>query len=59
MTTAHLLTLAKTFAGHAGLKMTTIGAYAVNDGKFFERLESGGSCTIRTADKVVRYFSDN
>lgn len=58
MQTDHILTLAKRYAAHKGMKISSLGAYAVNDGKFFARLENGGSCTLRTAEKVMVYFRD-
>ena len=32
---------------------------AVNDGKFYNRISTGASCTIRTYNKVLQYFSDH
>ena len=59
MKTEHLLHLASSLSSHSGLKQTTIGAYAANDGKFFGRLASGSSCTLRTATTVMQWFADN
>ena len=54
----HLTTLADAYGAHCGLKLSTIGAYSVNDGKFFERLKAGKGCTIRTGARVLQWFSD-
>lgn len=59
MKAEHLLKLAATYVDHTGYQLTTVGAYAVNDGKFFQRIEAGGSCTLRTAGRVVCWFSDH
>lgn len=59
MKTEHLTDLAHALAPHAGLKMSTMGAYSVNDGKFFDRLEQGRSCTVRTFERVMTWFDQN
>lgn len=56
MNTDSLINLATVYAHHVGQRLSTVGAYAVNDGKFFERLSAGRSCTFKTAEKAVRYF---
>ncbi|MDT8856467.1 hypothetical protein RNZ50_15845 [Paracoccaceae bacterium Fryx2] len=59
MTTQNILSVAQAYAHHSGLKLSTVGAYAVNDGKFFVRLLGGGGCTLKTAARVMAWFSDN
>lgn len=51
--------LAAIYAEHTGLKPSTLGVYAVNDGKFFTRLEDGYDCRTKTARKVGRWFFRN
>jgi hypothetical protein len=51
--------VAKSYADHSGLKLSTVAAYAVNDGKFFDRIAKGGSCTLRTAHRLVGFLSEN
>lgn len=53
-----LVSAAKRYSEHSGKRLSTIGAYAVNDGKFFDRIEGGGSCTLRTAQKMVAWLSE-
>ena len=53
-----ILQLAREYGAHFGLKLSTIGTYAVNDGKFFGRLEQRGSCTVRTSRIVLSWFSE-
>lgn len=59
MNTADLIEQAKTYSGHTGRTLSTIGSYAVRDGKFFDRLERGGGCTLKTAKRVVVWFDTN
>lgn len=50
---------AQAYASHRDLKLSTIGAYAVNDGKFFYRLAKGGGCTLRTANRLLTFLAIN
>ena len=59
MSTKHLEHLAQAYSRHTGLKISTVGSYAVNDGKFFLRLKDGASCTLRTAYKATAWFHEN
>lgn len=59
MNIEQIKTLRDAYCAHAGLKPSTVGAYAVNDGKFFQRIEGGGGCTVATAEKVGHWFSEN
>lgn len=56
MQARHILDLAEAYAAHTGRKLSTLGAYTVNDGKFFERLNEGGGCTLKTAARVLAWF---
>lgn len=51
--------LAELMSADRGLSIGTIGLYAAKDGKFFGRIAGGGGCTLRTANRVVRWFSEN
>ncbi len=59
MNTGMIIKQAEAYCAHTGRTLSTVGSYAVRDGKFFERLKGGGGCTLRTADRVVMWFSDN
>ena len=59
MTIEQIKTLADAYSSHTGLKETTLGVYAVNDGKFFGRLKDGYDCRTKTARKVVDWFDRN
>lgn len=55
----NLLRLARLYAAHQGLSLSTVSTYAANDGKFFPTLSVGAGCTVARADRVLQYFSDN
>ncbi|RDD65020.1 hypothetical protein DU478_17620 [Thalassococcus profundi] len=59
MSTDQLLQLAREFGRHKGLKLSTVGAYTANDGKFFLRIAGGAGCTLNTAMRICQWFSDN
>ena len=53
-----LIELGKRFATHRKISLWRVGFIVANDGKFFARLERGGSCTLRVARSVTQNFSD-
>ncbi|MGK8234011.1 hypothetical protein ACLGGT_07485 [Roseovarius sp. MS2] len=59
MNSEQIQALASSYSSHTGLKVSTLGVYAVNDGKFFLRLIGGYDCRTKTAQKVAEWFSDN
>jgi len=60
MTGEQTLKLAKLYSEHTGLKLSSIGAYAANDGRhFLEIEEKGRECLPRTARRVAEWFSEN
>jgi len=59
MSAAQILEIAELYAGHCKLKLSTVGAYAANDGKFFGRLTDGYDCRTRTAQRILAWFSEN
>lgn len=59
MDTKTLVNLAEDYAGHNGLKLSTVSTYAANDGKFFGRLKDGAGCTLRKASALLAWFSDH
>lgn len=58
-TTSELISAAERYCASRGISLSRLGGLAVNDGKFFRRLQAGGSCTIDTLNKVRRYMADN
>lgn len=59
MTDEQIMKLAQAYARHTGLKLTTLGNYAVRDGKFFEQLGNGRELRRRTRRKVAAWFDLN
>lgn len=59
MRAADLIKLGETYGNHVGLRPSTVAVYAVNDGKFFDRLRDGGGCTLKTADRLISYLAGN
>lgn len=59
MSTNYLIRLAEAYADHEELKLSTVSTYAATDGKWFDGLKSGASCTLRKAEVVTRWFSDH
>jgi len=58
-TTAHILRLAGDYGKFQRLALSTVGKYAAGDGKFFIRLQSGKTCTVRRQERVTRWFDEN
>ena len=54
-----LLTLAATYAGATDRSRARVATMVRNCGHFFDRLESGSSCTVDTYLKVKQWFADN
>lgn len=50
--------IADVYAGHLGLKLSTLGIYVMNDGKFFVRIAGGGDCRSGTVKRVLQWFAD-
>lgn len=53
-----VLHVARVYAEHRGITMTTLGTYAAGHGRFFERL-AVGRVTIRRAQHILQYLSDH
>lgn len=59
MNTEKLVQLAKAYGKHCDLKLSSVSTYAANDGKYFAGLEKGAGCTLKTADRLLAWFSEN
>jgi hypothetical protein len=60
MTIEKILRLARTYSEHVGLSIHTVSTYAANDGKLFKNFaEKDAQCTVRRAEMLVQWFSDN
>lgn len=53
----NLLTLARAYANHQGIRLATVGRYFHGTSQIFDRLESGDvSLSLRTYDQMVSTF---
>lgn len=58
-TSKHLIDLAAAYGAHTGLSHWRVSFLVRGNGQFFRGLESGKSCTLKTAATVLLWFSDN
>ncbi|MBX9760670.1 MAG: hypothetical protein K2Y29_17960 [Beijerinckiaceae bacterium] len=54
-----LLALATQFERATGVSPATAAKRALNDNTFFSRIEGGAGFSVRTADRLLQWFSDN
>jgi len=55
----NLLDAAADFCKVTGQSLATVATKVANDGKFFDRIEAGGGCTMRTYERFMAYFEEN
>ncbi len=53
-----LLALAEMWARENDRSLSRLATIVVNDGKLFDRIASGGSCTVATYDRLIAHLSD-
>jgi len=51
-----LIAKAEAHCATLGISKARLSTIVVNDGKFFERLARGGSCTLSTYEKFMAHF---
>lgn len=44
------------FAKRRGITLATLGLYALNNARFFPRLEEHDDCTVKAWQKMMRYI---
>jgi hypothetical protein len=49
----------ESFLERSGMNESSFGHKTVNDGNLVKRLRSGGSVTLRTADKIRDFIANN
>lgn len=54
-----LIELSELYAEHMNISHWRVSYLARGDGQFFKRLQDGKSCTLKTADTLVLWFSAN
>jgi len=52
-----LLAAAERHCRHAGISKSRLASIVVNDGKFFDRIEGGGSFTAATYERFMAHFA--
>lgn len=57
--TQKLLAEIETYCVTAGIAVSTLGRKAVNDGKLVDRIRSGGSVTLDTAERLRRFMHEH
>ena len=57
--TATLLSAAKAYCRETGMSAARLATIVANDGKFFDRIESGGTLTVKTYEKFMAYFAEH
>lgn len=55
----HLLTCAAIFGHAQKIENSTLGRKAAGDWRFFTRLESGSTFTVKKHDEIMHWFSEN
>ncbi len=56
----HLISLVEMLAAHQGVTHYAISMRALGKGDFFKKMiELGYDCRTRTAERLMRWFSDN
>lgn len=56
---ARILEAKNRYCEITGLASATVATKVMNDGKFFDRIESGAGFTMRTYEKVMKWFHEN
>lgn len=54
-----LLTVARAYSDASGRSLARVSHLIHNSSVLFKKLEEGGTCTLDTYDKAMRWFSDN
>ena len=55
----HLIAESARYCAARGISLSRLAKLAVNDGKFFRRIEAGGDFGIRTYDRFMAYLRDH
>lgn len=54
-----LLQAADFYCERTGKSRATLATLVTNHGKFFDRIEGGGGCTVDTYEKVMSWIKEN
>lgn len=53
-----LIALAEMWARENDRSLSRLATIVVNDGKLFDRIAAGGSCTVATYERLIAHLSD-
>ncbi len=53
-----LFALAEMWARENDRSLSRLATIVVNDGKLFDRITAGGSCTVATYERLIAHLSD-
>lgn len=53
---ANMLALADRYCAEKKISRSRLATIVVNDGKFFDRIDKGGSLTVRTYERFIEFF---
>lgn len=53
-----LFALAEMWARENDRSLSRLATIVVNDGKLFDRIAAGGSCTVATYERLIAHLSD-
>lgn len=59
MTTDDIIRELESYAEMVGLSPATVTSRAVSNSRLYERMKAGGSCSLKTADRVRSYMAAN
>lgn len=59
MSLHQIIRLSQMYAEARNLRLSTVGRLALNDGKFFKRLEQGHSCTVARLERLLHWLAAN
>lgn len=59
MTENELISEIEKFAERHGIAPATVTVRAVANSRLYHRLKAGGSCSMRTADRLRQWMADN
>lgn len=57
MTRKQLLTLAQTYADHAGISLSTLGVEVLANNQIFRKLAQGGDAMMSNAERAEEWFN--
>ena len=54
---SQLIAAAEAYCARTGMSKARLATIIANDGKFFDRLDAGGTVTLPTFERIMAYFA--